>query len=219
MSLSLWMSLLGICLLGAMSPGPSLLVVLRSTLMGGHRAGLACALAHGLAVGCYAAVTVAGLALIIAGVPALFMALQLAGAAYLVYLGVSGLRSRNAETITTPLATRRGATTPAPTIARSAAVSGFLVALLNPKLAIFMLALLSQFLPADLDRLTLILVVLVVGLTDALWYGLVALLISQPVLMRRFQRSTVLINTVFGLLLMALGVGMAMNLLIDRAWA
>ncbi|PLW82814.1 lysine transporter LysE [Kineobactrum sediminis] len=214
MSLSLWFSLLGICLLGAMSPGPSLVVVLRNTLAGGHRAGLACAVAHGFAVACYAAVTVAGLAMLIARSPLLFIGLQLSGAVYLVYLGVNGLRNRRTASPTAPATPTGGSVNTTPRQMVSAAISGFLVAFLNPKLAIFMLALLSQFLPDELDRLTLVLVVLAVGLTDAIWYALVAALISRPPLMRRFQRSTVVVNTLFGALLSALGVGMVVNLMI-----
>lgn len=40
--------------LGAISPGPSLMVVLRNTMMGGRRQGVACALGHGLGFGVYA---------------------------------------------------------------------------------------------------------------------------------------------------------------------
>ena len=45
MELSHWLSLFSICLLGAMSPGPSLAVVMNNTLRGGHNAGYASALA------------------------------------------------------------------------------------------------------------------------------------------------------------------------------
>jgi threonine/homoserine/homoserine lactone efflux protein len=47
--------------LGAISPGPSLMVVLRNTMMGGRRQGVACALGHGLGFGVYAGLAVFGL--------------------------------------------------------------------------------------------------------------------------------------------------------------
>ena len=60
-----WLSLLSICLLGAMSPGPSLAVMVKCTLGGGHRAGYPAALAHGAGVGLYGLLTVTGLAVLI----------------------------------------------------------------------------------------------------------------------------------------------------------
>ena len=62
MSIEAWLSLALLCILGAMTPGPSLAVVLGSTLRGGQASGLAAALARGLAAGLYAVLTVAGLA-------------------------------------------------------------------------------------------------------------------------------------------------------------
>ncbi|MCF7995571.1 MAG: LysE family transporter [Chromatiaceae bacterium] len=61
-----------------MTPGPSLAVVLGSMLRGGRGAGLAAALAHGLAVGLYTVLTVAGLAALLTASPRLF-ALQQPG--------------------------------------------------------------------------------------------------------------------------------------------
>ncbi|MDP4790187.1 MAG: LysE family transporter [Haliea sp.] len=46
MTITTWLSLLGICQLGAMAPGPSLAVILRATLHSGRQGGVAAALAH-----------------------------------------------------------------------------------------------------------------------------------------------------------------------------
>ena len=62
MELTVWLSLLFVCLLGAMSPGPSLAMVIRHTLGGGPLKGITCAWAHALGIGVYALVTLAGLA-------------------------------------------------------------------------------------------------------------------------------------------------------------
>ncbi|QIB67106.1 LysE family translocator [Kineobactrum salinum] len=208
MSLSLWLSLLGVCLLGAMSPGPSLAVVLNNTVAGGRSAGLVCALSHGLAVGLYALVTVTGLALLIARSPLLFTGLQLAGAAYLVYLGMRSLRSSGA--MPGASAASAGARPSSPVRAAS---SGFLVAFLNPKLAIFMLALFSQFLPAEPSLATHTLMVATVATTDTLWYALVALLIATGPVLQRLQRSARLVDKIFGILLIVLGLSVVLRLL------
>ncbi len=193
-----------------MSPGPSLAVVLRSTLGGGRVAGLAAAASHGLAVGCYALFTVGGLSVLIARSPQLFLALQLAGAGWLIYLGAVALRTRGGGATTAIAGGRAGVS------ARQAAVSGFLIAFLNPKLALFMLALFSQFLPADPDWRVHALLVATSAVTDVLWYSLVVLLVSRPAWMARFQRQEQKIDLLLGAVLVALGAAMALRLLIQQ---
>jgi threonine/homoserine/homoserine lactone efflux protein len=190
-----WLSLFSICLLGAMSPGPSLAVVMGAALHGGRRAGFACAVAHGAGVGLYGLLTVTGLAVVVTRSPGLFLAIQLAGAAYLLYLGARSLRSGGGPA---PLA-EHGADT-----GRRPAIDGFLVAFLNPKLAVFMLALFSQFLHAGADALEKGIMAATVGITDALWYSLVVLLITRPVFLDRLRAGGRLIDRAFGVILVLL---------------
>ena len=74
MSLATWLAVVSICALGAMSPGPSLAVVLRHTLAGGRRHGVVAALTHGLGIGLYALACISGLAFLIITSPTLFQA-------------------------------------------------------------------------------------------------------------------------------------------------
>ena len=195
MELDRWFSLFGICLLGAMSPGPSLAVVLNAALGEGRRAGYSAAIAHGAAVGLYGLLTVAGLAVVIARSPALFNTLQIAGACYLLYLGIGILRHACAAK---PVADSDPG-------GHSWALGGFLVACLNPKLAVFMLALFAQFLnPGDGPREKAIMA-LTVGLTDACWYALVVSLVSHHSLSRRLRRGGALIDRLFGCFLVLIG--------------
>ncbi len=201
-----WLSLLGICLLGAMSPGPSLAVVLKCVLESGRPAGIRAALAHGAGVGLYGLLTVAGLAGLIATNPTVFRALQVAGALYLVYLGIRALRSGGPAQPTD---------TPASSPVSRPAVDGFMVAFLNPKLAVFMLALFSQFLQPSFGLLAKGLMALTVGLTDALWYCLVVLLVSHPAFVARLRNTATVIERCFGVILIALAVSVLANSLRD----
>lgn len=196
MDFSHWLILFGICLLGAMSPGPSLAVVVNTALRTGRGAGFACATAHGAGVGLYGLLTVAGLAVIITRSPALFLVIQLAGATYLLYLGVRSLRSGK-PSLPTPGDADAG---------RGPAVDGFLIAFLNPKLAFFMLALFSQFLHSGAGVLEKCLMVFTVGTTDALWYNLIVLLITRRAFLDTLQGSAVLIGRVFGVILILLAL-------------
>lgn len=205
-----WLSLLGVCLLGAMSPGPSLAVVLRAALAGGRSTGLAAAVAHGVAVACYALFTVGGLSVLIARSPHAFLALQLAGACWLVYLGASALRAQDSASTTTAGSSRTLQTSP-----KQGAINGFLIAFLNPKLALFMLALFSQFLPAEPDWFTYALMVVTVAVTDALWYSLVVLLVSRPAWMALLQARERWVDLLLGAVLITLGAVVILRLLLQ----
>lgn len=205
MDIFAWLSLAGICALGAMSPGPSLLIVLRSAASG-PRQGIAAALAHGLAIAVYAGLTAFGLAVLITRSPMLFSALQWAGAAMLLYLGWNALRApapdrTAAETPRTPLSVRR------------AALQGFGVAFFNPKVAIFFTALFSQFV-AEQQAFTLKMgmAALAAGI-DAAWYCLVTLVVCAG-----SQRTWISgatghkLQQVFGVLLMALAARLVLTI-------
>ena len=196
MEFSHWLSLFSICLLGAMSPGPSLAVVLKSTLGGGHRAGYATAVAHGAGVGLYGLLTVTGLAVLITRSPRVFLAIQVLGAGYLIALGIKSLRGTN------PAAQQAnfGGNS------HNAALEGFLVAFLNPKLAVFMLALFSQFLQPGFEAPQKSIMVATVGITDACWYALVVALVSRKSCMAKLQRSAQLIDRIFGVILIVLAL-------------
>ncbi|MDX1736042.1 MAG: LysE family translocator [Halioglobus sp.] len=198
MDLSQWLALLSICLLGAMSPGPSLAVVFSCAFSGGQRAGYHAALAHGLGVGLYGLLTVAGLALLLTRDSTLYTALQVAGALYLLYLGARALRPHSPASEAVADDTTGGIDSPV--------VQGFLVAFLNPKLAVFMLDLFSQFLQPEFGLRDKGLMVVTVGITDAAWYSLVVLLVSRPGFRSWLARSARAVDTAFGLILVALAL-------------
>lgn len=189
-----WLTLASVCLAGAASPGPSLAVVVAAVVHGGRTAGLSAAWAHAVGVGLYAAMTVVGISSVLRHAPRLLDALQIAGALYLLWLAFGLLRSHKGEP-----AISGGRT-------RQAARDGFAVAFLNPKLAIFMLALFSQFVDADADFTTGTILVATATLIDGCWYSVVTLLLSQPRFLSGLQRRAALIDRLFGGLLLALGL-------------
>lgn len=197
MELSHWLSLVSVCLLGAMSPGPSLAVVMNAGLHGGRAAGFACAVAHGLGVGLYGLLTVTGLAVVIARSPQLFLAIQLSGASYLLYLGLRSVSSNENPGLSEESSTPSG---------RRPAVDGFLIAFLNPKLAVFMLALFSQFLRPGAGPLEKGIMAATVTVTDAGWYCLVIALITHKGFIGRLRNNAVLIDRVFGVILILLAL-------------
>jgi threonine/homoserine/homoserine lactone efflux protein len=118
-------------------PGPAMLYAAARTLAGGRQAGLMATL--GIHLGCYVHVFAAavGLSMLFHAVPVLYMAVKIAGAAYLVWLGISQWRAKTQTDIEAPvLAAKSG---------RRAFLESILVEVLNPKTAIFFVAFLPQF--------------------------------------------------------------------------
>ncbi|MGY6248879.1 LysE family translocator [Bosea thiooxidans] len=125
-----------VTILVAYFPGPALLYTAAQTISHGRKAGLMAML--GIHLGCYLHVFAAafGLSAVFRHVPELYMAVKIAGALYLVWIGIGMIRSRLGAA-DQPLA-------PAKTVKR-ALLDSFIVEVLNPKVALFFIALLPQF--------------------------------------------------------------------------
>lgn len=203
MTWATWLAVVSICMLGAMSPGPSLAVVLKQTLAGGRSNGIVVALMHGLGIGLYALLSIFGLAALITASPVAFTALQWSGALYLAWLGVKGLRAR---------ANPKAELPDVPTTA-SAARDGFLVVFLNPKVAVFFIALFSQVVGADTSVLAKLGYAATAMMIDGGWYLVVAWLFSTPAWLERLKRHSVWFERVFGVILVALAGRLVVSIL------
>ncbi|WP_300079335.1 LysE family translocator [Propioniciclava sp.] len=138
MPLDSYAAFCGVALLVVLIPGPDFAVVTRSTLLGGRRRGWAAA--AGVAVSCalQGVAAVAGLGAMIVASQPVFTAIKWAGVAYLAWLAVKSLRS----------AWRGEYADVAGGTAGAGFREGFLSNIVNPKVLVFYLALLPQFLPA-----------------------------------------------------------------------
>jgi len=135
-----WETLLAfatVTLVIAYFPGPALLYTAAQTIAHGRKAGLMAML--GIHLGCYVHVVAAafGLSAVFKHVPELYLAVKLVGALYLVWLGIGMIRSRLGGS-------EMEAVAPAKTV-RRALIDSFIVEVLNPKVALFFIALLPQF--------------------------------------------------------------------------
>jgi threonine/homoserine/homoserine lactone efflux protein len=150
------------------TPGPDMLYVIGRSAAQGRRAGFIAAL--GIGAGCFIHIFAAAIglsALLVASATA-FTILKVVGAAYLCYVGLSMLMTKDT----------RGA--PQDTIARAPLVTvfsqGFLTNALNPKVALFFLAFLPQFIAVDVAQKTLAFLFLgtLFNVTGTLWNVFVA---------------------------------------------
>jgi len=196
MTITIWLTIVSICLLGAMSPGPSLAVVLKQTLSGGRKTGLITAVTHGLGIGLYALLCISGIAVIITTSPLLFSALKWMGAGYLAWIGIKGLRAKSR--VETKLADSPST--------GNAARDGFLIVFLNPKVAVFFIALFSQVIGSETTWVEKLAYASTAMIIDMGWYIIVAWLFSNPRWLGKLQQKSIWLERAFGIVLIALAV-------------
>jgi threonine/homoserine/homoserine lactone efflux protein len=129
---------LGVAALVIVTPGQDTALTIRNTLVGGRRAGIRTAIGVSAGQAIWALAAAVGIAALLHASEPAFLAVRLAGGAYLVYLGAQALRSALRRSAVQPPVTRRGQR-PAPL--RQGVISN----LGNPKMAVFFTSLLPQF--------------------------------------------------------------------------
>lgn len=198
MTLTIWFSFLAICCLGAMSPGPSLAVVLKQSVNNGRIHGLAASWFHAAGVGLWALATVSGLAVVVSQSELVYTIITWLGAGYLAWIGFKAFRSGAANA----LATEKSE----PVSIWRAGVEGAMISFLNPKLAIFFIALFSQFIAKDATFQDHAIMVATATLVDGLWYSLVAVVLNHGPVLNALQKRNRGINRITGAVLILLAL-------------
>ncbi len=202
MELTAWISLATLCILGAMTPGQSFIIILKHAIIGGRLNGLIASLGHGLGVMLYAIATVVGLAVIIQETPWLFDVIKYTGAAFLVWLAYNALTAKASSA--------RFSSEETNITLKESFTEGLMISFLNPKLAIFFLALFSQFVDdTAIWQQNIIMVATVTGI-DTLWYCLVALVLSHSIMLEKLRTNVHIIEKLSGIVLLAVACRVVM---------
>jgi threonine/homoserine/homoserine lactone efflux protein len=195
------LAFLGVAAVVICTPGQDTALTIRNALLGGRRNGVATAagVAAGQAVWTIAA-SLGVVALLNASQPA-FLALRLAGAAYLVYLGLQSLRSALRRR-----ALHEAALPVADADARSGLRQGLVSNLANPKMAVFFTSLLPQF--GDTFA-TLLVLGLAFSLLTFLWLAAYSVAVARARRLLARERVRQALDAVTGTVLVALGLRLA----------
>ena len=191
-----------ITVLAVISPGADFAMVTRNSMILSRRAGVLTALGIALGVWVHVAYSMAGIGLLISRSILLFNAIKFAGAAYLIYLGVTMLRARKADASLSP----RVAT---PLSDRAALRIGFLTNALNPKTTLFVVALFTQVIGPQTPLVTQFGYGIFMSLAHLAWFVLVAYAFSSEAARRFVAAFRHLIERGIGALLVTLGLGLA----------
>ena len=156
-----------VCAMGALSPGPSLVVVLRNTIVGGRMQGIMTGIGHGLGFSIYAFIAVMGLSSVLLANEQLFNLLQAIGALVLIWLAFKLIAHKQSNlSVNYEESGYRGF------------FEGFMIAFLNPKILVFLVAVFSQFLNTDINNSDRFFMAIIAGAIDTMWYVFVAAVLA-----------------------------------------
>jgi threonine/homoserine/homoserine lactone efflux protein len=196
------LSFAGVAVLVSLVPGPATALVVRSAALHGRREALHTVLGNSTGIVAWALASVLGISALVAASEAAFATLKIVGAVVLVWLGIQALRGSGSRSdALRPLKARR-----------TAYAQGLITSAANPKLAVFFVALLPQFVPAGAPVLpwTLAMAAILICV-DLVYFTLLAWAVARARhalmgsrLARRIEQAT-------GAVMVALGVRVALE--------
>jgi threonine/homoserine/homoserine lactone efflux protein len=186
--------------IGAMSPGPSFVLVSRISVANSRLHGLAAAIGMGLGGACFAVLALAGLVTLLEQVEWLYLVLKCAGGLYLVYLGIAIWRGAG-EPITIASEDARGALA----VSR-ALVLGLVTQISNPKTAVVYASIFAALMPQDPPMALMLALPPVIFAIEAGWYAIVAMAFSAPRSQRAYLGGKLWIDRLAGAVIGALGL-------------
>ncbi|WP_454782862.1 LysE family translocator [Legionella sp. WA2022007384] len=192
--------LMMICFIGMISPGPDFILVTKNAFFYPKRQALATA--FGIVTGClfHATYCILGLAFIITQSIVLYTTIKYIGACYLIYLGLKGLKSKHSATISQEQASIKNITI------SKAYIEGVLCNALNPKLAVFLLSLFTQFVSINASMGDKALVAGVFVTESAFYWPLLVLFLQSNKVRVVFANFQAVLSRLFGGLLVYIGI-------------
>ena len=197
MSPEAWAALAMVFILGAISPGPSLAVILSNTISGGRSQGVATGIGHGIGFGIYAFLAALGLATALSLHDGAQLALHWGGVAILLWLGIRFAQSYWKGPKTHDVSNEGIGSD------FTGFIQGFMIALFNPKILAWMLALYAPFIEADVSIGTLLGMGTLGMVIDGSWYVTVAAILSSGDRIERLRSIAQLIDGCMGILMFA----------------
>ena len=202
-----WLYLFVICLLGACSPGPSVVVILGFVFSGGRKSGISASIGHGLGVFGYAMLCAFGLGFLIEIYSTFFTVVQFLGALFLLYLAFMIIKGSIIEKKTSYEFINVDTE-------KNRFIEGFFVAILNPKIAVFFLSLFSQFLSTEQTYITHLLMALMAGGIDTIVYCVIVILASLKGSASFLEYFGSKVSIFFGIMLIFISLSLFISMVI-----
>ncbi len=199
-------------LLAAASPGPDFVLVSRETLTKGRRTGLICSLGITLGLAVHIIYSVLGLAAVIAHSQPLLIAIKWLGGAYLIYLGWQGIDAKPKQPVETTTFTNNYNSNSNVTDKTESSFAtlrrGFFCNVFNPKAPVYFVAIFTLVLSPDIPLWQLSIYGVWMMVLQMAWFSTVVMLLSTPVIFKRFQRFEHWIDRILGSAMIVLGLNL-----------
>ena len=190
-----WVQFAAICLIGAMSPGPSMALIIRNSIKYGRISGILFSLGHAIGIGIYATVSVLGLQFILINNLFLFNAIQFCGSVFLLILGILFLRD-TAHNLSLENEQKNV----------NSFMQGFAISILNPKILIWFAAIFSQFIEISSTNFVKLAMVLIASSIDGLWYIILTIVVTGFGLKQFLEHNTNIIQKFSGVILISISI-------------
>ena len=190
-----WVQFAAICLIGAMSPGPSMALIIRNSIKYGRISGILFSLGHAIGIGIYATVSVLGLQFILINNLLLFNAIQFCGSVFLLILGILFLRD-TAHNLSLENEQKNV----------NSLMQGFAISILNPKILIWFAAIFSQFIEISSTNFVKLAMVLIASSIDGLWYIILTIVVTGFGLKQFLEHNTNIIQKISGVVLISISI-------------
>jgi threonine efflux protein len=198
------LSLFAVDFLAILSPGPNILLVTQAAAERSRWHAIVAGLGLTAASLVWAGMALTGLAVLFEMMPSLQTAIRIAGAAYLIYLGIRLWRASPTKLDSAPAETARGA-------AGGAFVRGFATGLLNPKSLAYFASIFVLFVPADAPIGFGLAAMAIVAFDNLVVYGLAAALFSTPVVRKGYLALRRPIDRACGTLMLVFGAKLMLS--------
>ena len=196
MTVILFTQIIFVCLLGAMSPGPSMVVVVNNAIFKNKFNGILTAFGHGFGIGIYALFAVLGISLIIETNLMLFNTIKILSIIFLLYLGIQSFFKETALNFDQNKMEGWGISF----------LEGLSIAMLNPKIFIWFIAIYSQFISIKNDIFLNISLILIASLVDALWYVFLVNLVTYRSVLNLIKNKIKQIQRSIGVLFITISI-------------
>ena len=206
MSLIIFLKIFSVCLLGAMSPGPSMVVVVNNAIFKNRYHGILTSLGHGIGIGIYALFAVLGIGLVIKTNLFVFSVIKIISIIFLIYLGFKSITNQDKLDFDKK-DLRDGITS---------FFQGLSISLLNPKIFIWFVAIYSQFMSIENDIILNTYLILTAGIVDATWYIILTLLVTSSVDLKFIKSKSFLLQTFVGYVFILIGLLLLTQFLLEN---
>ena len=197
--LKLFGIIFGIHLLAVMSPGPDFVMVLRSALQYKRKTAIYTALGISMGIAIHVLYSVFGIALLLQKNQHLFNFIKIAGALYIIYMGIKTLKERQ------KVLSFQNSGNAAPT-SWQAIKTGFITNVLNPKASLFFLSIFSVLIPPDTPARILTGIGIMLIVVTFLWFALVSIIFTNKKVVKHYEKYEKYIINIFGIILILLGL-------------